>query len=98
MQDFDTLLWQVSHTNVSLFQDSRGWYLLINNPCQHVLANGSCGIYAKRPKVCRDHSNEHCEFDEPAKKGYKRFFDGNGSLERFCRKKFKTWNVRHCAL
>ncbi|WP_428623254.1 YkgJ family cysteine cluster protein, partial [Sedimenticola sp.] len=52
-QDFDHLLWQLSHRNMQLFQEDGTWYLLINNPCTHLQQDGRCGIYESRPEVCR---------------------------------------------
>ena len=34
MEDFDMLLWQVSHRDMQLFKDDEGWFLLINNRCR----------------------------------------------------------------
>jgi len=93
--DFETLLWQIAHKNIQIFQDEQGWFLLINNPCSFLLPGGGCGIYAKRPAICRDHTNDYCEYDAPAKGGYKRFFPTYASLERYCRRRFKNWSRRH---
>jgi len=89
--DFDTLLWQVSHQNISLYQDSDGWFLLIDTPCSHLKAGGACGIYSIRPHICREHSNEYCEFDAPAAEGFKRYFKTHGELLAYCQKRFKKW-------
>jgi Fe-S-cluster containining protein len=69
-----------------------GWYLLVNNACTHLLPDGRCGIYDDRPRICREYSNDFCEFDEPAEKGFELFFDGYNSLLRYVRKRFRTWN------
>jgi len=98
MHAFDNLLWQLSHRDVQLFQDKRGWFLLVNNPCLHLRPDGGCGIYSRRPKVCRDHSSDDCEFGASAIKGYKKYFRSAGALERYCREKFKTWTRRHAGL
>ena len=89
--DFEHLLWQVSHENVQAYKDSDGWYLLINTRCTHLLPDGRCGIYERRPQVCRDHSNDYCEFDAPAEDSFELFFDGYESLLKYCRKRFKRW-------
>ena len=31
MDDFDLLLWQISHQNTQMYKDEDGWFLLINN-------------------------------------------------------------------
>ncbi len=89
--DFEHLLWQVSHSGVQIYKDEDGWYLLVNNTCLHLLPNGMCGIYFERPSVCREHSNDYCEFDEPAEEGFELFFDGYESLLKYCKKRFKRW-------
>ena len=89
--DFDHLLWQVSHENIQIYKDEDGWYLLANNPCRHLQADGGCGIYDTRPQVCRDHSNDYCELDTPAEEGFELFFASYESLLRYCKKRFKRW-------
>ncbi len=94
MSDFDTLLWQLSHHNVQAYKDEDGWYLLLNTRCQHLLEGGGCGIYDSRPQICRDHSNDYCEYDSAAEDGFELFFDGYESLLRYCRKRYKSWDKR----
>jgi len=92
--DFDHLLWQVSHENVKAYKDSDGWYLLLDSRCNHLQPNGFCGIYEQRPTICREHSNEYCEFDAPAEDGFDFYFEDYESLLRYCRKRFKRWDKR----
>lgn len=94
MHDFDHLLWQVSHHNVCVYKDEDGWYLLFNSPCRHLLPGGGCGIYEERPNICRQHSNDYCEYDAPAEDSFKKFFDSYESLLAYCRKRFKKWDKR----
>jgi Fe-S-cluster containining protein len=95
MEDFDTLLWQVSHRDVQLYKDSDGWFLLINNRCNHLQPDGRCGIYHKRPQICRTHSNEDCEFNRTASaKDFDLFFADYAALDRYCRKRFRGWDKR----
>ncbi len=90
--DFEHLLWQISHENVQVCRDRDGWYLIVNNRCTHLQDDGRCGIYEQRPQICRDHSNDYCEFDAPAEDGYDLFFDGYESLLAYCRQRFKRWD------
>jgi len=94
MHDFDHLLWQISHHNVCVYKDEDGWYLLVNSLCRHLLPTGGCGIYDERPNICRQHSNDYCEYDAPAEEGFKKFFDSYESLLAYCRKRFKKWDKR----
>ena len=89
--DFEHLLWQISHENVNVYKDEDGWYLLIRNRCTHLQSDGRCGIYERRPEICRAYDNDYCEFDEPAEKGFELFFDGYDALRKYCRKRFKKW-------
>lgn len=92
--DFDHLLWQISHQNVQVYKDEDGWYLLVNNKCLHLQPGGRCGIYETRPQVCREYSNDYCEFDSSAEEGFELFFDGYAALLKYCRKRFKNWDRR----
>lgn len=98
MEAFDFLLWQLSHREVQLYKDEDGWFLIVNNPCMHLQSDGRCGIYEARPKVCREHSNDFCEYDEPAEKNFELFFDGYKSLDDYCRKRYKHWDRRFSRL
>jgi Fe-S-cluster containining protein len=92
--DFDHLLWQVSHENVEVYKDEDGWYLMFISPCSKLIPDGRCGIYDQRPQICRDYSNDYCEFDAPAEEGFLLHFRDHESLDRYCRKRFKRWDER----
>lgn len=92
--EFDFLLWQLSHRNIQAYKDEDGWFLMFNTPCQHLQANGDCGIYESRPQICRDYDNDFCEYDEPAEKNFEIFFDSYETLLKYCRKRFKRWDKR----
>jgi len=92
-QDFDHLLWQVSHRGVQIYKEKAGWYLLVQNPCSHLHPGGRCGIYETRPQVCREYSNDFCEFDAPAEEGFEHFFPDYAALLAYCRRRFKRWGA-----
>lgn len=89
--DFEHLLWQVSHENVAVYKDEDGWTLMFETKCSHLQVNGDCGIYDKRPSICKDHSNDYCEFDAPSEDGFELYFPDYKSLRKYCKKRFKTW-------
>ena len=91
-QDFDHLLWQVSHEKIEIFKDSDGWHLLFDTPCTHLQSDGGCGIYENRPSVCRNYSVKNCEFDGAASEGWKLFFSDHNSLLGYCKKRFRRWS------
>lgn len=86
--DFDHLLWQVSHQGISVYKDEDGWYLLISTSCSHLQADGRCGIYEIRPQICRDYSNDYCEFDEPAEQHFELLFEDHASLRAYVSRRF----------
>lgn len=89
--DFQHLLWQVSHHNVQIYKDTDGWYLLFNTTCAHLENNGNCGIYETRPQICKDYANNYCEFDSPAEEGFSLHFQNHESLLIYCKKRYKRW-------
>jgi uncharacterized protein len=56
--------------------------------------DGGCGIYETRPQICRDHSNDYCEYDTTAESGFDLFFGDYDSLLTYCKKRFKKWDKR----
>lgn len=92
--DFDHLLWQLAHEGVELYQDGDGWYLMFFSACSKLLPDGRCGIYEQRPQICRDYSNDFCEFDQPAEQGFKRHYRNFEELDAYCRGRFKRWDDR----
>jgi uncharacterized protein len=92
--DFDFLLWQISHRDIGIYKDEGSWYLLVNNACNHIMPDGRCGIYADRPQICRDYSNDYCEFDEPAEDSFELYFQNYDELLAYCKKRFKRWGQR----
>jgi Fe-S-cluster containining protein len=90
--DFKHLLWQVSHDHVKIYKDEADWMLLIEGHCQHLQANGDCGIYDTRPEICREHSNDYCEYDAPSEDGFDLYFQNYEDLLKYCKKRFKKWD------
>jgi len=92
MHDFDHLLWQISHRDIQVYKDEDGWYLLINNSCLHLLHDGRCNIYHDRPKICREYTNDFCEFDQASEEGFDLFFENYPSLLKYVKNRFRTWD------
>lgn len=92
-QDFEHMLWQISHRNVQFYKDSDGWFLLIDTACNHLLPDGKCGIYDERPRICRDYSNDYCEYDAPAENSFELYFNSYESLLKYCKERFRKWNM-----
>ncbi len=94
IRDFDNLLWQVSHTNIHCFKDSNGWYITSYGSCQHLGQSGECLIYDKRPFICREHSNSHCEYDHAEDAFCELYFKDYQAFDEYCRQRFKSWDSR----
>ena len=94
IKDFDILLWQIAHKGIHIFKDGNGWYLLSSTPCQFLLDDYRCGIYETRPLICREHSNDSCEFDVPIDEGCYLYFQNYQQLDDYCRNRYKTWDKR----
>lgn len=95
MREFDFLMWQISHPHVHAYKDKTGWFLIVVNvPCSHLLPDGACGIYEKRPMICREHSNANCEYDSNPVENVDLYFKGYEDLDAYCRKRFKKWDKR----
>ncbi|MFK5985934.1 MAG: YkgJ family cysteine cluster protein [Pseudomonadota bacterium] len=90
--EFQVMLWQVAHKYVEFYKDSDGWFLMFLTPCEYLDAKGGCGIYETRPDICRDYSNDYCEFDSPAEEGFELYFKNYDELLKYCRKRFKKWD------
>jgi len=63
MSDFDHMIWQLAHQDMQVYKDEDGWFLIAMNKCQFLQTDGGCGIYETRPQICRDYSNDFCEYD-----------------------------------
>ena len=91
-QDYEYLLWLVSHDHVEVYYDEdEGWFLLVQGRCTHILPDGKCGIYEARPQICRDHTNDYCEFDSASEDGFDLYFRNYDELLKHCKKRFKHW-------
>ncbi len=89
--DFNNLLWAIAHERTKLFKDEGRWYLLVENRCTHLRADGGCGIYDSRPQACRDYQADYCERDARAEDGFELFFPDYDSLLAYCKQRFRTW-------
>ena len=83
--DFDEIYWFLCHDKVSVFIDGRKWYLLVDVPCGKLDAKSRCRIYAKRPYVCRLHSEENCEYT--GKVDFQEFMKKPGDLLKHMRRR-----------
>jgi hypothetical protein len=59
-EDFDNIRWYLYHQNVFIYVDEGEWHLGFHTKCGAMAADHSCGVYMKRPEICREHSADDC--------------------------------------
>jgi Fe-S-cluster containining protein len=55
------LLWYLYHKDVSLYLNDDSWMVQFETTCRHLTADRRCGVYATRPHICREFSEQECE-------------------------------------
>ncbi len=94
-QDYDHIRWYLLHRDVSVFIDhDRKWYIEFRTPCEKQREDNRCGIYNRRPKICRDHGNVEgeCEYyDSP----YREYFSTEKAFLTYLEKKGKDWKFKN---
>lgn len=69
--DFENIKWYVAHKNINVFtDDEKEWFIEFITPCEHLNEKNLCGIYEKRPKICKEYSQEECPFHNKYKQKY----------------------------
>ena len=86
--DYDDLLWFLAHKDVSIYTQSKSWYLMLHNRCTFLDKKSNlCKIYDKRPRICREHTTDECEYEEDW--DFDKHFKSYDELERWLLKKGK---------
>lgn len=56
------LLDYLNYNDILVWIEENGeWYVQFKTKCKQLDENGYCKIYEKRPKICREYSQEECE-------------------------------------
>jgi Fe-S-cluster containining protein len=55
------LLWYLYHEHVSLYLNDDDWMVQFETTCRFLTADRRCGVYATRPHICREFSEQDCE-------------------------------------
>ncbi len=63
--DFENLRWYMLHERVQIFVDDDDWYLQIYSKCTMLGDDHKCMDYENRPQICRDYTDESCDYDGP---------------------------------
>ena len=61
--DFDDFTWFLYHEGISIYIDDDDWYMNIDTRCKMLGEDNRCKVYGKRPRICRGHKHDECEFD-----------------------------------
>ena len=78
---FDDVRWYLVHENVVVFVEKKKWYVGIMNRCKHLQPDNRCGIYDRRPGICRSYSTDNCEY-HGGDYGYSNLFTSAEQLEK----------------
>ena len=55
------LLWYLYHEHVSLYVNGDAWMVQFETTCRYLTEDRRCGVYATRPHICREFSEQYCE-------------------------------------
>jgi len=80
-RQFDFMRWFLLHERASVFVEKEDWYLLVHTPCKHLRKDNLCGIYERRPNICREYKTDKCEYDDLWV--YDRYFELAEQVEEF---------------
>ena len=83
---FDDVRWYLVHEGTFVFVEKKKWYLGVYARCKHLMAANRCGIYEKRPKICRAYSTENCDY-HGGDYGWEMLFSSAEQLEEYAEKK-----------
>jgi Fe-S-cluster containining protein len=62
MDDWNDMLWILAHRDAEIYMDDDRWFVLVKNPCRFYDPIKKCLIYTRRPRICREHTWNECEF------------------------------------
>ncbi len=83
MGDWNDMLWIIAHRDTEIYMDDDRWYVLVQNPCRFYDPVRKCLIYTRRPRICRSHTWEECEFLDEY--NFDLHFHNYEELERYIR-------------
>ena len=87
-EDYDDIRWYLCHKDITVFVEDGDWYINIKNRCKHLSEKDSrCGIYNKRPKICRGYTIKDCDMVE-GEYDYELHFTSDKQMEEYIKIKF----------
>ena len=79
--DYQFIRWYLFHDLTSVFVDEGKWYVLVHTACEHLRGDNRCGIYDRRPAICRDYTTDNCEYDDSWT--YEKYFETAEQIEEY---------------
>jgi Fe-S-cluster containining protein len=61
VKEASQVLWYLYHDAVSVYVEDDDWLIQLESRCQHLGDDNRCGIYERRPDICRAYDEKHCE-------------------------------------
>jgi uncharacterized protein len=83
-RQYDDIRWYLCHENVVVFIEEKQWYLGIMSRCKHLQPDNRCGIYERRPKVCREYKTDNCDY-HGGEYDFERLFTSAEQLEAYAK-------------
>ena len=86
-EDYDDIRWYLCHKDISVFVEEGDWYINIKNKCKNLTRDYHCGIYGKRPNICRGYSHKDCDYIE-GEYDYELHFTSDRQMTEYIKIKF----------
>lgn len=80
--DFENIRWYLAHEDVAVFVDKGQWYISLATRCRYLGEDHRCGIYDKRPKICRSYRTDGCDY-HGGEYRYEQYFSEPEQVERY---------------
>ena len=87
-EDFENIRWFLAHKGVTVFVESKKWYLELDSRCRYLTKANRCRIYDKRPLICREHSSTTCENALDKKFDHEHIFRNLPDFDKYLSKRF----------
>ena len=90
---FEDIRWYLAHHGVQVFVEKRKWYLQVVAGCRHLRQDNQCGIYEKRPAICKSYKTSDCEAND-AEFDYDVHLKSDADLEAYLAAKCRSTKSR----
>jgi uncharacterized protein len=90
--DFDNIRWYLMHENTKVGIDlDNNWMIEVSTSCRHLQSDHRCGVYDRRPAVCRGYPGaDSCEHEDKGST-YKLLFSNDDELVQWMAKTRPSW-------